>query len=254
METTVEGGYALISVGQFANVCAARKDGLISFVALRVWLAAHEMRAKRCTAKGRVHYSTDELARLVRVPAKTAVKALSELVRHGLIDWQPTGICFPEILQDYAVDLAAELGTKPSSPVPVPRYILRALFRHKRPSEVMAAIAHLVRCLFRKGREIFNHGLIKASWVASVFGVGERSVHAARKWLADEKFLIQEPVNQFVLNRWGAKFLVSLKQVARPAPAVRAERKSAPPTIKICTSTITITSNNLESTEFPPKS
>ena len=102
--------------------------------------------------------------------------------------------------------LARELGTSQKRPVPIPRRVLRALFRHKRPSEVMAAIGHLIRCLFRRGREISNYGLVKASWIASVFGIAERSVHSARKWLAQEGFLTQEYVHQLVMNRWGAKF------------------------------------------------
>jgi hypothetical protein len=242
MQTSVDGGYALITVGQLANVCAARKDGRISFLALRTWLAAHEQRAKRCTVKGRLRYTTAELARLVRAPESSVSRAIKKLTDCGLLSWTEHAIEFPGAVLDFAEELAAELGTSPRRPVPVPRYVLRAIFRHTRPSEVMAAIAHLIRCLFRKGRELFNHGLIKASWVASVFGVGERSVHSARRWLIDQKFLTQEYVNQFVLNRWGARFVVSLKQVNRPQRVRAVRSKSAPPRIRICTSTKTSTS------------
>ena len=58
MATEVDGGYVVITVGQFASVCAARKDGIISFLALRVWLAAHEQKAKRCLAKGRLSFTS----------------------------------------------------------------------------------------------------------------------------------------------------------------------------------------------------
>jgi hypothetical protein len=74
----------------------------------------------------------------------------------------------------------------------------------------MAAIGHLIRCLFKRGRQIANYGLVKASWIASVFGVAERSVHSARKWLTREGFLTQERVHQLVMNRWGGKFLINL--------------------------------------------
>jgi hypothetical protein len=228
MVTRVDGGYVVVTVGQFANVCAARKSGAISFLALRVWLATHEQRAKRCTARGRVFFKTDEIARLVRVAEASVVKALSELQGHALIRWSETEILFPNEVNPDARPFAQELGTNPRRPVPVPRFILRALFRHTRPSEVMAAIAHLIRCLFRRKHEISNHGLIKASWVATVFGVGERSVHATRRWMVEQKFLTQEIVNQFVLNRWGGKFLVCLKQVKGQA---RVGRKSAPPSL-----------------------
>jgi hypothetical protein len=228
MASRVDGGYAVITVGQFANVCAARKSGLISFVALRVWLAAHEQRAKRCTARGRISYTVRELARLVRIPEASAKRALAELSRFSLLTWSETIIEFPQVLLGISEEIASRLGTKPTRPVPVPRYVLRALFRHTRPSEVMAAIGHLIRCLFRRGREIVAYGLVKASWIASVFGVGERSVHAARSWMIENKFLTQEVVNQFVLNRWGGKFVVCLTQAAK---AGRGAPKSAPPSL-----------------------
>jgi hypothetical protein len=91
----------------------------------------------------------------------------------------------------------------------------------------MAAIAHLIRCLFRRGGKIFNGGLVSSSWVASVFGVGERSVHSARRWLRSLGFLTEERVHQLVMNRFGGKFLISLERPEAKTP--RAE--SAPPSI-----------------------
>ncbi|MDL5047330.1 hypothetical protein QQ054_15025 [Oscillatoria amoena NRMC-F 0135] len=225
MKTYVQGGYVTITVGQFANVCEARKSGRISFLGLRVWLACHEQRAKRCMAKGQVLFTVGELARLIRRASERAVtRALSELQANQLLDWSEAAIQFPSGLQPEAEDLANSLGTKSERPVPVPRYILRGLFRHTRPSEVMAAIGHLIRCLFKAGAEIRAYGLVKASWVASVFGVGERSVHAARKWLMRVGFLSQEVVHQLVMNRWGAKFVVRLTQ--RLTPRAEKPRRS----------------------------
>src|SRR5262249_14450755 len=112
-------------------------------------------------------------------------------------------------------DLAAHLGTNHKRCVPIPRRMLRSLFRHKRPSEVMAAIGHLIRCLFKHGARIPNYGLVEASWIASVFGVAERSVYSARRWLIKEQFLTQERVHQLVMNRWGGKFVVNLGAAAR---------------------------------------
>ncbi len=233
MSAVVVGGYASITVGQLSNICAARKAGAVSFLALRIWLAAHEQRAKRCTAKGRVVYTVGELAKLVRVSEASAHRALKELRAHGLIHWSASDILFPQTLSENARQLAKACGTSPQRPVPIPRFILRALFRHKRPSEVTVAIAHLIRCLFKRGLQISNGGLIKASWVAFHFGVAERSVHSARKWLLKEGFLIRETVSQFVLNRWGGRFLVNLAglaQTTKAASEVRGTRSEfAPP-------------------------
>jgi len=237
----IEGGYVLISVGQFANVCAAKREGDISLLALRVWLAAHEQKAKRCIAK-RKRFSVLELAQLVRESLKTVQRALRELVSLELISWSESDISFSRDLTPVGEELAADLGTSPLRPVPVPRRILRALFRHTRPSEIMAAIGHLIRCLFIKRGEVSSGGLVKASWVASTFGIAERSVHGARKWLQSIGFLAQEAVHQLVMNRFGGKFLIVIR------PAVQADTKPtprarfAPPSITISTSSST--SNN----------
>lgn len=233
MKTRVDGGYAVITVGQFANVCEARRAGRISFLALRVWLAAHEQRAKRCCAKRLVRFTARELAVLIgRGTAEAAVRrALRKLQELSLIDWSEEAIRFPSEVTPDAETFAESLGTHSRRPVPVPRFILRALFRHTAPSEVMAAIAHLIRCLFKRGQEIRNAGLVSASWVASVFGVGERSVHATRRWLRGLGFMTQEVVHQLVMNRWGGKFVVALAQKRE-----KRVTKSAPPKIlKTCT-------------------
>src|SRR5690349_14328166 len=142
METTVAGGYVLVTVGQLANVCAARKAGEISFLALRIWLATHEQLARRCTAKGAVHYTAAELCALIGcgVTERSTVRALGELERHGLLSWSETHIQHPSNLAPQAAALASALGTDHKRTVPIPRRVLRALFRHKKPSEVMAAI------------------------------------------------------------------------------------------------------------------
>src|SRR5262245_57235482 len=133
MSSHVQGGYAVITVGQFANVCEARKAGRISFLALRVWLAAHEQRAKRCTAKGRVLFTVKELAKLIdrKLSERSVGRALRELHSVSLLDWTPEGIHFSSEVQHDAAEFAESLGTDARRPVPVPRMILRALFRHK---------------------------------------------------------------------------------------------------------------------------
>jgi hypothetical protein len=232
--TKIQGGYVLISVGQFANVCAARRDREISFLALRVWLAAHEQRAKRCLAKKK-YFTVIELARLVRERASSVERALRELTRSELLVWTQTTIEFPRDLTAQGEEFAEDFGTSPRRPVPVPRRVLRALFRHTRPSEVLAAIAHLIRCLFIRAGRILSGGLVKASWVAFTFEISERSVHAARKWLLSLGFLAQEQVHQLVLNRHGGKFVFVFEPPAQQQEALRLQTESAPPSKTIST-------------------
>jgi hypothetical protein len=231
MKTAVEGGYVLVTVGQLANVCAARKAGEISFLSLRVWLATHEQLARRCTATGAVRYTTAELRALFgsSVTERAIAAALRELARDKLLSWSEESIEHPRELAARAGDFASQLGTNHKRSVPIPRRVLRLLFRHKRPSEVMAAIGHLIRCLFKHGTKIANSGLVKASWIASVFGVAERSVHSARKWLIREQILVHEHMHQLVMNRWGAKFIVNLGEKLRPGRGDRPE--FAPPSL-----------------------
>jgi hypothetical protein len=230
----IQGGYVLISVGQFANVCATRKNREISFLALRVWLEAHEQSAKRCTSK-RKYFTVLELARLVREKASAVERALRELTAKELLVWSQTAIEFSRVLTAEGEKFAQNFGTSPRRPIPVPRRVLRALFRHTRPSEVVAAIAHLIRCQFIKRGEISSGGLVKASWVASTFEVAERSVHAARKWLLSLGFITQEQVHQLVMNRFGGKFVFMLDSPAKRENAATPRVESAPPSKAIST-------------------
>lgn len=231
----------LISVGQFANVCAARRDQEISFLALRVWLAAHEQRAKRCYSK-RKRFSVSELASLVRANVKSVERALRDLTALGLIAWSEKQIEFSREITSSGEELADDLGTSAQRPVPVPRRILRALFRHTRPAEVLAAIGHLVRCLFIRAGELKNGGLVKASTIARIFGIGERSVHSCRKWLTACGFLAQEEVHQLVLNRWGGKFVFGIKAATSAVRLLSPKSNFAPPSKTKSTSKST--SNN----------
>src|SRR5262245_54650595 len=67
-----EGGYSLISAGALLRCWRTYREGSIDYRAVRVWLAAHEVAARRCTlAKGRKpSYSLKELSGLVGVGEK----------------------------------------------------------------------------------------------------------------------------------------------------------------------------------------
>ena len=96
--------------------------------------------------------------------------------------------------------------------VPVPRRMIRRLAGGLSKARTATVIAHLIRCLFyRKGEGINPVGCCKASWVAEVFGVTERSVFDARKFLVLELgWLLPEECSQHVLNRDGLWVAVNL--------------------------------------------
>ncbi len=232
----VLGGYKILTIGQLANLCAARMAHTISFAAMRVYLACHEQKATRTAVKGSIRYTHEELHKLLdktTVGEGRIAQALKELENANLLTWSETSITFTEELQPEASEIASELHTDSNRPIPIPRRLLRSLIRHTKPSEVIAALAHCARCLFKQGKKINPQGLVKASWVSGVFGISERAVHAARKWLIGLKFLIPVEVNQHVLNRFGGCFRINLKQGAEiPPRKVRKEKKReefAPP-------------------------
>jgi hypothetical protein len=71
----------------------------------------------------------------------------------------------------------------------------------------------LIRCLFyRKGEGCTSSGCCKASWIARVFGVTERSVYDARRYLIEELgWITPQESTQRVLNRDGLWVTIDLQ-------------------------------------------
>ncbi len=215
MEVTVQGGYRIIRVAEICNLAALRRDGRIGALALRVYLGCHILAASRFNSD-KQKFTCKELAqRIGGVGEDLVKKALRELETAQLLTFKETNIAFSDKVLPEAVTISQSMGTKASRPIPMPRYVLRALARHKRPVELIAALAHLTRILFKKGAEIRNTGLVKASWIASVFSVSERAVCSARQWLISKKIIVPKEVSQTVLNRFGACFIVPLSQLGK---------------------------------------
>jgi hypothetical protein len=157
-----EGGFCLISVGALLQSWQAYRDGSIQYQDLRVWFAAHELAARRCTLrKGRTPaYRVDELAGLLRGGRKPFRGSLSRLEASGLMSWGSSAITFPK--PESSTRLEKRL-------VPVPRRALRFLAGCTKPVLAATVLAHLVRCLFYRDGDR-PRGPV-ASWVAEVFGV-----------------------------------------------------------------------------------
>ena len=215
MTTKVEGGYRVIRLGEICNLAALRRDRTISSLALRVYLGSHILAASRLQTDN-PRFTVKELTQRIGGASELSVqKALQELQTAKVLKFDEHRITFFADVLPQAQTVADAMGTKPWRPVPLPRYVLRALARHKRPVELIAALAHLIRLLFKKGAQIKNTGLVKASWIASVFSVSERAVCSARQWLIAEKIIIPKEVSQTVLNRFGACFIVQLSQLGK---------------------------------------
>lgn len=219
----IDGGYEAISVTQLLMIWWAYQARLIQKLDLRVWFACWELEIRRRLSEGRYRPSLAELKRLVGTSTAKGQGGLGGSLRRlralGLLrSCSKDGISFaqsPDELQHSDLGgLWAMLGhvSSPGRRVPVPRRILRRLAGGLSKARSATVLAHLIRCLFyRKGQGINATGCCKASWVAEVFGVTERSVHDARGYLIEDLgWLNPGECSQHVLNRDGLWVSINL--------------------------------------------
>src|SRR5712691_3610381 len=176
------------------------QQGTMAFGTLRVWLGTLELVEKRCCTapEAPVHYRPEELRRLLRAPRLAPVTAgLQQLEELGLLAWSPQVIQFlpqapvlQEALgQDSYQTLRAQLAPGLRW-VPVPRRLLVWLAQEGQPGVIATALGVLLRCMRYKARQCVAGGRVAAPWIATVFGVAERTVQRAMQvlqgcgWLA----------------------------------------------------------------------
>jgi len=225
----IAGGYEAISVTQLLMAWWAYREGLIRKLDLRVWFACWELEIKRRLSEGRYQPSLAELKRLVGNSSEKGQGGLSGSVRRlqalGLLrSCSKKGIAFadsPDELQHEDLSTLFAMLEEVASPgrkIPVPRRIIRRLAGGLSKARTATLLAHLIRCLFYRkgrnseGRSINPTGCCKASWVAALFGVTERSVHDARGYLIETLgWLRPGDCSQHVLNRDGLWVSINLE-------------------------------------------
>ncbi len=235
------GGYEGISVTQLAMVWWAYQSGLITKLALRAYFGCRELETRRRLSGGKYQPSLAGLRKLVggsldagQGGLRPAVNRLLEL---GLLrSCSKAGIAFAssaeEIKHKDRSGLESMLGAMQgiTRKVPVPRRIIRRLAGGLSKARTAVVIAHLIRCLFyRKAEGINPVGCCKASWIALVFGITERSVYDARSYLCLELgWLIPQENTQRILNRDGLWVTVNLDwgpdEEKVPAPELSTEQ------------------------------
>lgn len=224
----VLGGYVLISASDLCAAWAAYRTKRLRLYDLRVYLAAREMAARRCRLRrGRTPgYSLGEIHRLVGGVGGQHLRAsLRRLEAGALLTLTESSIHFSPATVPAAGAAeptglhAAMLRIIPCAHrlVPVPRRVLRALAGGGRRVGIATAFAHLIRCVFRRGRTVTAGGRCAAGWVSKVFGVDERRVKAERKRLLDAGWLVAETGPVWARNRFGLRVRVNLRwSEARP--------------------------------------
>ena len=212
-----EGGFAFFSVMQLVMAWTALREGKISLKELRIYFALAEMKSRRCGARDDVapEFAPLELRFLVGGVGGER-EAVSKLIAVGLLrEVSKTNIEFatdPSELRflPETLDATLDLISHPDRRVPVPRRIIRLIASGARRTLIATILGHLIRCLFYKRGECHPKGCCKASWIAEVFGVCERTVKRQRKHLVELGWLLPQKTCQRTLNTHGVWLAINL--------------------------------------------
>ncbi len=199
------GGYVPISNIHVCLAWSAYHSGVLPrFYDFRVYLALHEVRARKMAASrttiGRHRikrrYVLDEaklfkeVAKLVGGVGETQVRlALRRLIKAGLVQWKLDEIRFGG-LSDVSTQTAADAAEMlrridhrfdvAERVVSIPRRMLKIICSEAKPSVAATALAIAMRCLWRRHGSLHDAGTCRASFVARVFGINKRSAKRAR--------------------------------------------------------------------------
>lgn len=208
-----DGGYCLIPVRQLLAAWWAFREKRIELRDFRVWCAAWEVKAKRCLLdpKRAPRFGLHELHSMIGgVGGEHLRRSLRRLSTASLLAFSERSIEHRDGEPSGAFEDWVSQIQNTRRRLPMPRRTLRLLAAESRPATVATVLGHLLRCVYYRSGGIEPAGLCKASWIAEVFGVDERSVKRARGELATRGWLRTEAVPQTVMNRFGIKVTVSL--------------------------------------------
>ena len=122
------GGYVPICADHLLRAWLAYRQGAISLLDLRVWLACHELVARRCCTahKLKACYRVEELRPMVGGALPRLRKAVRSLQDAGLLDWQGDSIgLVPGVGDDESLTAMREAVQNWRRKVPVPRRVIR---------------------------------------------------------------------------------------------------------------------------------
>jgi len=208
------GGYIIIRAGALLGVWAGFRAKIIRLVDLRVWLACHELVARRTAARKGVapRYTIAELHKLVGgVGGKRLEASVRRLTAAGFLHWTSVRI---ELRGEIAADVEAHT-VSPKRLVPVPRRLVRYLAGGVTKVTAATVLGHLLRCVYYQRGLCTSEGACKASWVAATFGVDERNVKKSRARLVELGWLVSVNAPQWRMNRWGGRFCINLSWAGR---------------------------------------
>lgn len=200
------GGFAFMAPEHLLLPWQAYQQERINALALRGYLAAREMRERRCQLAPGVQpqYGPQELGGLLGLPPERRRQAAAvqhQLTTTGLLTWTESTLAFchhPE--QVCGLDLSVYTARRAQVPVwlqrvPVPRHILQYLAREGSPGLIATTCGVLLQCLRYRDHQCVAGGRVAAAWIADCFGLSERTAArglaqlTALGWLAT----VEEP-------------------------------------------------------------
>jgi hypothetical protein len=213
---------------------------------LRIWLACHEMLARRCQVKGNrlPTYTEEELISLVGSGTKCKVKkSLQRLVTAGLLHWERNCISTDTHRAEAALSECDEwldslsLIQNNRRKVPVPRRILRHVVMTRHRTLIGTVFGHLFRCLYYKKGRCISGGRCMASWISEAMQLDVRNVKSARRQLIQLGWIVPCDASQTSLNRWGLPVVINLQwgaaeksqNMKTPPPIAQNQSKVPPP-------------------------
>jgi len=239
------GGFVFVPAMALLRAWWAYRTQIIKLYDLRVWLACFELTARRCRVRhgNKPRYTITELGKLVGgVGAEHLRHSIRRLESASLLVWTEHSISVLDgerlEVEDAqgTLSLMAELVVNTKRRVPVPRQVLKHLAAGERAVVIATVFGLLLRCVYYRRMGIRPDGLVKASWIAEVFGVHERNVKAARRELETMGLIRCERGSQYVLNRWGMPTVFQLAWRApradNPPPLGKRSTTKRPPLIE----------------------
>ena len=213
------GGFRLVKAEELMRVWWSYRSGKIQFRDVRVYLAAHEMDARRCRLKAprRPLFTLLELKRLVGGVGGEHLRAsLRRLEACGCLSWSASEISFGGGsppgggTEGGGEEVMNGLTGCRNRRVPVPRTALRLMASTGRPVLAATVLGHLLRCLFTRRGGCVSGGACSSSWVAEVFGVDPRNVKAARAALCASGWLEVVQTDHWHRQRFGGWAIINL--------------------------------------------
>lgn len=221
--TSIVGGYVLVRSHAVLALWQSYTDGHIELLDVRTALAEVEVRHSAAAAwtqsggKGKARptnptrpVDAERLRQLTECSdARKTRRSLRRLANAGVsgdVLLSRTGTPLPAIPRNL-------LGVA-DRPVPVPRRWLRELARSGMSSQIAASLALLLRGSFYSRGVVRLGGTCSAAWIASAFGLDERTAKAARAELGRRGWVSVAESPVWHRQRYGMTFLLQVPPAA----------------------------------------